>query len=142
MRMKRMDRSEDIDLREWKFSDATGVEALLMRGFACLANDVLREQFEEDPPWLTLPSGLDGEDDDGAPLMIHLVLPLTEQGGNGVTYACLLDELIDEVIESYESPDGSQYVGNDEKGREACGKIVVRLHELAEKLDAACRERR
>jgi hypothetical protein len=138
--MKRVN-DEQIDLCGWEFvTKATGIEAIVMRGFASMITDILRKRFEDDPPFLTLPAWGGYRRKAGDPLTLYLELPLGEpaEDFNRFTYACTLEEAIDGVTSQYESPDGSKHVGNDKKGREDCRKIVARLRELADKLDAAC----
>lgn len=108
--------------------------------------DDLREQFEEEPPFVTLPflwaSGPKPSDGYGGPaptdpLMLYVSLPLADDAEtiDPCCFALPLEAAIDDVIDGFENP--STHRVEEEEGREVCLKIAARLRALADKLDAA-----
>jgi hypothetical protein len=133
----------EIDLRDWTFpygdEDPCSLADILMKGCVARVTEVLRQQFEDDPPKLTLPFGWRRSDGRGGPcpddpVTLHVNLQLGSDE-EGVTYACSLEGAVDDVIELYEI-DGKI---DDPKGRETCAMVAARLRELANKLDDVCK---
>lgn len=145
MKMKRVRHGGEIDLCEWEFFTTDdpmgGLRDILMKGFAAHITEVLRAQFEEDPPILHLPfmwsdrsDGMGGPKVDD-PAMLHLNIQLGA-GEDGVTYACSLEDVVDDMINDLVNR-GTKKV-EDTEGQEICVRIAIRLRELADKLNAAC----
>jgi hypothetical protein len=107
--------------------------------------EVVREEFEKNPPYLDFPILWESCDaGDGRhgpspsdPVTLYLDLPLGQFDGNNVCYSCSLEDVVDDLIDSLVVASGRV---EDAKSRAICAKVAARLRELADKLDTVCRE--
>ena len=72
--------------------------------------------------------------------MLYVVMPLSSNKLNGYTvaYGCSLEEPINDLIDGGTDPTTGKIEDKEMIG--ICHRVASRLHELADKLNAACRE--
>jgi hypothetical protein len=100
--------------------------------FELMVTEQLRYIFTEEPPILYFKFQYEHADD---PVMINVDLPLASSDIQMVSFACSLEEAVDDVIFYFQHRDTGKV--SDDKGRKVCGGIATRLHELANKLENA-----
>jgi hypothetical protein len=145
--------SDPIDLTTWGFAeepyhilDILGDDFAekIGKGIAKRLSDILTEQFKETPPHLYFPFEWGDSDGHGGPppsdpAMLYVELPLSGND-NDCCFACSLEAAVDSVIDLHRAGGGdSGGQVEDEKGRATCTAIATRLHELAQKLENACK---
>lgn len=101
----------------------------------------LRELLKESPPYLTMPYitlyGTAHALED--PAMLYLNVPLSIDD-DGCTYACSLDDIVDDLLALNVDPDTRSAEMSSEVTIAASRKLALRLREIADKIDRKCDE--
>ena len=131
--------SPDIDLSTWDW--ASGYYTT----FGRIASDVIRQEFEKNPPELYL-SVQYRDHGDRHPLDIDMDLPLGENTDESPRWRFNLRDLVADLVEWFEGPVGviqrSEHASDPEdvnRGIVVAQSVVAALRELADELESRIR---
>jgi hypothetical protein len=134
LNMKYVASSKKVDLRTWGIADEFSLK--IGEDMFRHISEAIQQQLLCTPPRLDLPFYW-GEDDGRVgkcptdPLTIYLALELGEEDDE-INFQISFEVLVDDVIEAVTNIDGQ----TDKDGRENLDRLVLRLRQLVDRLDA------